>query len=166
MPSKSFLTPAMKKTGSLTARKPSMVPSLLLTILVSTHIESLSVITASSVWTKILLHTMWKIIVKKVSGKNSPFPELNSSVDSLCMYRRNDLLESDTTDYYVLEARPSIWHYVGIFLVVSSIYHDWKIWKHLRYLKLFMVSRLLFANAVVVILENHSRENLCAFRID
>ena len=32
--------------------------SLLLTILVSTHIESLSVITESSVWTKILLHTM------------------------------------------------------------------------------------------------------------
>ena len=32
--------------------------------------------------------------------------------------------------------------------------------------KLFMVSRLLFANAVVVILENHSREYLCAFRID
>ena len=63
-----------------------------------------------------------QITGKKGNGKSAPFPALNLSADSSCMCHRNDLLESDTTDYYVLEARPGIWHYVGIFLVVSSIY--------------------------------------------
>ena len=102
--------------------------------------------------------------MKKGSGKSAPFPGLNLSADSLCMCHRNDLLESDTTDYYVLEARPSIWHYAGIFLVVSSIYHDWKIWKHLRYLKHSMVSMSLFVNVVADILANHNREYLYGFK--
>ena len=141
-----------------------MAHSLSLTILENIHIELLSAITVLFAWTKIPLPTMWKITVKKGSGKSAPFPGLNLSADSSCMCHRNDLLESDTTDYYVLEARPSIWHYVGIFLVVSSIYHDWKIWKHLRYLKHSMVSRSLFVNVVADILANHNREYLYGFK--
>ena len=67
-------------------------------------------------------------------------------------------------DYYAPEARPSILPYVGIFLVVSSIYHDWKIWKHLRYLKHSMVSMSLFVNVVADILANHNREYLYGFK--
>ena len=88
----------MKKTGFLIVRKPSMAHSLSLTISENIHIELLSAITVLFAWTKIPLPTMWKITVKKGSGKSAPFPGLNLSADSSCMCHRNDLLESDTTD--------------------------------------------------------------------
>lgn len=55
---KELLNICYTKTGFLTVRKPLMEPSLLLNTLASTHIELLSVIIASSVWTTIQLHTM------------------------------------------------------------------------------------------------------------
>ena len=45
--------------------------------------------------------------MKKVNGKNIPFPESNLSAGFLCMCHQKDMLELGTTDYYVHEVRPS-----------------------------------------------------------
>ena len=118
----------------------------------------------SSAWMKIRLPIIWRIIERKVNGRNTPFQVLNSFVDSLCMFHQEVLCESDTMDYCVPEARQCIWHYAEIFLAVSSIFQGWKIWKLLRYLKHSMVSKSLFVNAVADILAIHRSEYRYVFK--
>ena len=102
--------------------------------------------------------------MKKANGENTPFRALNLFADSLCMFLQDVLYASGTMDYYVPEARPNIWHYAVIYLDVSSISQDLKIWKLHRCLKLSMVSRLLFVSAVADILANRNRGCLYGFK--
>ena len=155
---------AMKKTGFHTVRKPLTVHSLLFITLVSTYTELLSVIAVLSAWMKTLSHTMWRTTVKLVNGKHWLFPELNLSTDSLCMCHPNALSESDIMVCCVPEVKPSILHYVEIFLAAGNICLGWKIWKQLKYWNHFMESRFLFVNAVEDISETPNNGYLYGFK--
>lgn len=98
-----------------------MVPSLLLTILVSTHIESAISNHRIIRMDENTVTYYVKDYREKGKWKEFTISELNSSVDSLCMYRQNALSESDTTACYVHAARQNILQYAGIFLVANSI---------------------------------------------